>query len=294
MGEITQLIKSIAQQDQAVQTFPAKVIAINRESGESIHEPNDAYTVDVMKADGAILKNVRLKASVQDKDQGIIFIPKDESWVMVSIIETIETRGFISQYSEIERIYLLLKDEASSEGIDSYFQMEINPSTFQVKFKEGSNSTTESPSFKDLVNFQFNADKTLKIEFFNDEEEPNPLVTASLDDSQIAFSFNDTDGTSLLQETKLDKEEVSIIFSEGYEASITKDLVKIHKDELNLELNQKFKIEAGGTDLKAAVTQLIDAIKNLTVTTPSGPSVAPPINVGEFIDAQMTFNQILE
>ena len=98
--EITNVIKKIATEGQKIQTCPAKVVRVNVEGDTSLHDNADAYTVDVIRSDGAKINNVRLKASIQEKEQGIICVPKEGSWVLVSIIETTETRAFISQYSE--------------------------------------------------------------------------------------------------------------------------------------------------------------------------------------------------
>ena len=75
MGNITNLIKDVASKGQIIQTFAAKVIEINKEK-DSLHNKEDAYTVNIMRADGAIIKNVRLKASIQDKEEGIIVSQK--------------------------------------------------------------------------------------------------------------------------------------------------------------------------------------------------------------------------
>src|SRR5271167_2025217 len=110
MGNITDLIKDVANKNQIIETFAAKVIQINNETA-SLHNPEDAYTVNIMRADGAVIKNVRLKASIQDLEQGIITIPKKESWVLATIIDGVETRAFISQFSEVERTFIRIKND---------------------------------------------------------------------------------------------------------------------------------------------------------------------------------------
>lgn len=161
--EISQVIKKIANEGHKIQTCAAKVIRVNIEGDSSLHEAEEAYTVDVIRADGAKINNVRLKASIQDKEQGLICIPKEGSWVLISIIETTETRAFISQYSEIDKIFLRIKNDD-----DTYFQMQSDGNAAKLSFKRlesvGNTATNTPPIYKGVSSVNYSSD-TVKIDF---------------------------------------------------------------------------------------------------------------------------------
>ncbi|AXT59701.1 hypothetical protein D1816_04795 [Aquimarina sp. AD10] len=163
MAEIANIIKKIATEGQKIHTYPAKVIRVNRDENALHPEDEDAYSVDVMRADGAEISHVRLKASLQDKEQGIICIPKVGSWVLASIIETTETRAFISQYSEIDKIFLRIRNDD-----DTYFQMQTGGNESRLSFKrlesEGNPITNTPPLFKDISSIGYSSDE-VKIDF---------------------------------------------------------------------------------------------------------------------------------
>ncbi|KZS42312.1 hypothetical protein AWE51_02405 [Aquimarina aggregata] len=163
MAEIANIIKKIATEGQKIHTYPAKVIRVNRDENALHPEDEDAYSVDVMRADGAEISHVRLKASLQDKEQGIICIPKVGSWVLASIIETTETRAFISQYSEIDKIFLRIRNDD-----DTYFQMQTGGNGSRLSFKrlesEGNPITNTPPLFKDISSIGYSSDE-VKIDF---------------------------------------------------------------------------------------------------------------------------------
>lgn len=85
------------------QTVPAKVVTVN-----------DDHTCDVKLVDDqdVILYNVRLKALVDGKEEGIIPLPVVNSDVLVSIIKNNKQANYVSCFSEIED-YLII----NSKGI---------------------------------------------------------------------------------------------------------------------------------------------------------------------------------
>jgi len=181
MAEIANIIKKIATEGQKIHTYPAKVIRVNRDENALHPEDEDAYSVDVMRADGAEISHVRLKASLQDKEQGIICIPKVGSWVLASIIETTETRAFISQYSEIDKIFLRIRNDD-----DTYFQMQTGGNESRLSFKrlesEGNPITNTPPLFKDISSIGYSSDE-VKIDFSEGQG-----YQAVLQDESIVFN----------------------------------------------------------------------------------------------------------
>lgn len=185
MGDITNLVKDIANKNQVIETFAAKIIEINNET-DSPHNTDDAYTVNIMRADGAIIKNVRLKASIQDVEQGIITIPKKDSWVLASVIDGVETRAFISQYSEVDRIMgriqavndpkLLL--DYSADGNKLYIRY-INTD---------SETETDEKKITDVAKIEFDKDRNFKISYFDENEKP--LATTHFSSDSLTTTFN--------------------------------------------------------------------------------------------------------
>lgn len=286
MGNITDLIKNVAANNQNIETFAAKVIEINQET-ESLHNPEDAYTVNIMRADGAIIKNVRLKASIQDLEQGIITIPKKDSWVLASIIDGVETRAFISQFSEIERTFIRFKNDNNQ-----YLEINTDVDKFQMLFKEkeaGENDSTStiSSNYKNIAQLEFYGRKPNFTASFYDE-----------DGKEICRSnFNSYGNSMSINEGKvyfrLQDKEARVIIKDGFEALITDTKTSFVKDQLSFEMDDKFKISAGGKNLLTELNKLIDEIGKITVTTPVGPS-GIPINLSQFTAIKSTLSELLK
>lgn len=266
MGNIKDLIKNVVANNQNIETFAAKVIEINKE-GESLHNPEDAYTVNIMRADGAIIKNVRLKASIQDVEQGIITMPKKDSWVLASIIDGVETRAFISQFSEIERTFIRFKNDNNQ-----YLEINTDTDKFQIFFKEkkaeaSDPSTVSTSNYKDIAQFEFYGRKpNLSASFFDENGE---LVTKSnFNKSGKNISINKGNTFFNLQD-----KEAKIIIKNGFEASISDTKTSFKKDQLSFEMDDKFKIDANGQNLLSELEGIITTISKIVVVQGVGPNM---------------------
>lgn len=286
MGNITDLIKDVAGKNQIIETFAAKVIEINNEI-ESFHNPEDAYTVNIMRADGAILKNVRLKASIQDLEQGIIVIPKKESWILATIIDGVETRAFISQYSEIERTLIRFKNEQNQ-----YLEIESNADKFQVLFKEKKENdpaSTSAPQYKNMAQIKFTGGTegpNINTSFYNAEGIEISKNSFNINEQKISIN----EGSTLFN---IKDKEVKVIIKDGFEAIISDAKTSFKKGSLAFEMDKKFKIAVNEKSLKSKLEELIDEIGKITVTTPVGPS-GPPINLNKFITMKNNLAELLE
>lgn len=235
MGNIKDLIKDVASKNQLVETFAAKVIEINTET-ESLHNPEDAYTVNIMRADGAIIKNVRLKASILDLEQGIITIPKKDSWVLASIIDGVETRAFISQFSEVERIFIRFKDDENH-----YLEIDTEVDKFQIVFKEkegNDSSSTSVPTYKKIAQLEFSGkeDSNITTSFYN--EKGKEISKNSFNGNQQQTVINTINGEDV-------KERLKFTLSCGENANAEMQFLdkdsnekqRITFDELHTEVN---------------------------------------------------------
>jgi hypothetical protein len=235
MGNIKDLIKDVASKNQLVETFAAKVIEINTET-ESLHNPEDAYTVNIMRADGAIIKNVRLKASILDLEQGIITIPKKDSWVLASIIDGVETRAFISQFSEVERIFIRFKDDENH-----YLEINTEVDKFQIVFKEkegNDSSSTSAPTYKKIAQLEFSGkeDSNITTSFYN--EKGKEISKNSFNGNQQQTVINTINGEDV-------KERLKFTLSCGENANAEMQFLdkdsnekqRITFDELHTEVN---------------------------------------------------------
>ncbi|HEY1194312.1 hypothetical protein [Flavobacterium sp.] len=198
MGNIKDLIKNVAANNQNIETFAAKVIEINKEE-ESLHNPEDAYSVNIMRADGAIIKNVRLKASIQDVEQGIITIPKKDSWVLASIIDGIETRAFISQFSEVERLMGRIQGITEPKLL---FDYSSDGEILQIRYIK-TDLITENDETKiiDVAKIEFNKDRNFKISYFDDEEKS--LATTHFTPDSLLTTFNSIDNKEVKERMTL-------------------------------------------------------------------------------------------
>lgn len=87
-SDIRRIIQELAGQRQPV-TLICKVTSVNESKCE------------VEPLDGALLKDVRLNASV-DQFNGLRITPKKDSYVLVTMLS--ETDAFVSMYSDIDKI----------------------------------------------------------------------------------------------------------------------------------------------------------------------------------------------
>ena len=287
MGNITDLIKNVAANNQIIETFAAKVIEINTETA-SLHHPEDAYTVNIMRADGAVIKNVRLKASIQDLEQGMITIPKKDSWVLASVIDGIETRAFISQFSEIERTFIRFKNDQ-----DRYLEIDTQTDQFQMLFKEKEAGQTGTPSTTKPTY------KNRALIIFSDQEDPS-ISTAFFDENGKEISknsFNIKEQNISINEGKtifsLKDKEAKVTINDGFQAVISDSKTSFIKDNLTFEMDSKFKISVGEKNLLTQLQELIDEICKITVTTAVGPS-GTPINLPKLNEIKGKFSELLK
>lgn len=237
MGNITDLIKDVASKNQIIETFAAKVIEINNEI-ESLHNPDDAYTVNIIRADGAIIKNVRLKASILDVEQGIITIPKKDSWVLATIIDGVETRAFVSQFSEVERTFVRFKNDENH-----YLEINTDADKFQMLFKEkktnenGATSTAK-PTYKNIAQIEFSGKKDSRITTSFYDENGKEISKNNFSGNQQQTILHTINGEDI-------KERVKFTLSSGENPSAEMQFLdkdgaakqKLTFDELHTEIN---------------------------------------------------------
>ncbi|WP_343586146.1 hypothetical protein [Flavobacterium sp.] len=266
MGNIKDLIKNVASSNQNIETFAAKVIEINKEE-ESLHNPEDAYTVNIMRADGAIIKNVRLKASIQDLEQGIITIPKKDSWVLASIIDGVETRAFISQFSEIERSFIRFKNDNNQ-----YLEIDIDADKFQMLFKEkeaGETDTTlaTQPSYKNIAQIEFfGRQPNISVSFY--DENGKEISKNSFNINGQYISINEGNTVFNLQD-----KEVKVTITDGFEAMVSDAKTSFKKGDLTFEMDDKFKIDKDGNNLLLELENFITEVSRIVVVQGVGPNV---------------------
>ncbi|URM38786.1 hypothetical protein [Flavobacterium anhuiense] len=281
MGNIKDLIKNVASSNQNIETFAAKVIEINKEE-ESLHNPEDAYTVNIMRADGAIIKNVRLKASIQDLEQGIITIPKKYSWVLASIIDGVETRAFISQFSEVERNFIRFKNDNNQ-----YLEIDIDADKFQMLFKEkeaGKTDTTSTtqPSYKNIAQIEFlGRQPNISASFYDENGKEISKNSFNINGQYISIN----EGVTIFN---LQDKEVKITIKDGFEALISDTKTSFKKGDLNFEMDDKFKINAGKKNLLTELENIITEISNIVVVQGVGP------NVGNLITIKSNLKNLLK
>lgn len=285
MGDITNLVKDVANKNQVIETFSAKVIEINNET-DSPHNTEDAYTVSIMRADGAIIKNVRLKASIQDVEQGIITIPKKDSWVLASVIDGVETRAFISQYSEIERIFIRFKNDQNH-----FLEIDTNANSVKTLFKkqESSDNSGSKPTFKKIAQTEFNGDgqnSNINTIFYDEDGKEISKNSFNIDEQNISIN----EGKTIFS---LKDKEAKVTIEGGFEAIISDSKTSFKKDNLTFEMDTLFKIDVGGKSLKKKLEELIDEIGKITVTTPVGPS-GPPINLAKLLTIKANLTELLK
>ena len=271
MGNITDLIKDVASKNQIIETFAAKVIEINTETA-SLHNPEDAYTVNIMRADGAIIKNVRLKASILDLEEGIITIPKKDSWVLATIIDGVETRAFISQFSEVERTFIRFKNDRNQ-----YLEINTDVDQFQMLFKqkdEGNPASTSAPAYKDIAQLEFSNLKlpNIRTSFYDADGKQISTNNFNINEQQISIN----EGKTIFN---LKDKEAKITIQDGFEAIISDAKTSFKKDKLTFEMDDRFKVDAGGKNLLTELESLIAVISNIVVVQGIGPNVGTLLTI---------------
>ncbi|CAM1355959.1 hypothetical protein [Tenacibaculum halocynthiae] len=285
------IIEQIANGEGTIQTYAAKVIAVNREE-KSTHNSEEAFTVNVLRSDGAEIKNVRLKASVQDKEQGVVCVPKLNSWVLVSIIETTETRAFISQYSEIEKIFLRIKDNENK-----FFELQSDVNSTSLLFKK-EEKKDKKITHKNSTSLEFNGvEKALNVKFWNEEEENKVIHETTIGYDKVETLFINPDDDKVLQKTTLDATKVAVDFDEGlgYQTLMDKDKVQFDyqnenapDEKLHFKMEKLFKVEANGKNLKDEIEGFIDVVSKIVVVQGTSP------DVGKLITIKNNISKILE
>lgn len=270
MGNITDLIKDVATKNQIIETFAAKVIEINKEP-ESLYNQEDVYTVNIMRADGAIIKNVRLKASILDVEQGIVTIPKKDSWVLATIIDGVETRAFISQFSEVDR--LMGRIQGTNEP-KLLFDYSGDGEILQIRYiKTDLLTETNETKITDVAKIEFNKDKNFKVSYFDDDEKPlatthftsDSLITTfnSIKDKQVkervALTLRQGEATLKLNNPEgkkqstltIDQSKISCVLFDNQETEKLVFELNSENDSIQLKKNDKNLIELKG---KTAIT----------------------------------------
>ena len=268
MEGIDIIMEQIANKQGTIQTYAAKVIAINREA-KSKHNSEEAFTVNVLRSDGAEINNVRLKASIQDKEQGVVCVPKLNSWVFISIIETTETRAFISQYSEIDKIFLRIKNNENN-----FFELQSDVNSTSLLFKKEEKKGKEI-TYKNGTSLEFNGvEKALNVNFWNEEGDKITHQT-TVAHNKVETSFINEDDDKVLQKTTLDAVKVAVDFDEGegYQVFMGKDKVLVGKEELQFKMGNKFKIQANGLNLKTELESFIEEVSKIVVVQGTSPNI---------------------
>jgi hypothetical protein len=241
MENIKELVKDVANKTQVIETFAAKVTKINTEENK-LYKSVDAYTVDVMRTDGAIIKNVRLKASVQDKVEGLITIPKLGSWVLASVMDGVETRAYITQFSEVEKQVGRIKAPTDPS---LFLDFSIDGDKLYLRYVKVVEKTATAPEkIKELSKIEFDSTQNFRISHFNADSkkildlsvakevvslkftnaEGKELNTTTITPDETIFSLKDAQGVEK-QKTTHTKEKVETAFTDDNKltAILTKD-----------------------------------------------------------------------
>jgi hypothetical protein len=101
MGEIKTLLKQLLKENATAQTMPGIVTELDR----------TANTCTVAPADGSPdLFDVRLTASIDENDKVMVIYPALNSHVLVTIIGDNENVAFVSMCSEVEEVFISVRD----------------------------------------------------------------------------------------------------------------------------------------------------------------------------------------
>jgi len=309
MSEIADIIKQIASKKDRVNTFPAIVTNNTIE----VVDGNPEYEVTVRKiitdADYDLIKKeldsgkadedlaklemkyVRLKAAINTNDEGLIIVPRKGSWVLVSIIDSVSTKAFVSQYSEIDNI-LMRVNTPVKEGEDE----PEDPEYIEIKLKASLLELYVGKKFKaniDKDNMVFNYLAPSE----NEDEEPKVLSEIKATKDTVAVLVQDEEA-KILSDIKVTKEAVDILV-EDKDTEMSKsvhidplDLTITHTDssavatkidEANFEIavddakvvltTDGLEVSNGGKNLKETLAKVIDEIMKIVVVQGTGPAV---------------------
>jgi len=109
MKKEAELIKKMRELfGTSVQTFPAMVLSVDEA----------AKTIDVLDQEDNEVFNVRLKASIDDEQNGVVEIPVVASWVLVGIIGNDENSLFVLMCNDVEKLVGFIGDTTCSIDTD--------------------------------------------------------------------------------------------------------------------------------------------------------------------------------
>jgi len=97
-----------------VYTFPGIVKSVNLEK-----------LTCTVQYDDVLIENVRLTASTEQPVAQTVYIPKQESWVLVSNIETSQTDAVVVAFTEIDKVILNI--------------LQLNCNANEIQFNSGEN-----------------------------------------------------------------------------------------------------------------------------------------------------------
>jgi hypothetical protein len=237
MENIKELVKDVANKNQVIETFAAKVIEVNKES-KSPHNTEDAYTVNIMRADGAIIKNVRLKASIQDTVAGVVTIPKKDSWVLASVIDGVETRAYITQFSEVDRI--MGRIQASNDP-KLFFDYSADGQQLYIRYiKTESSGEKDETKITDVAKIEFDKDQNFSISYF-DKQDKEPKK--NINTAKIEFSKTQNFKISYFDDNE---KTLAVTNFTPYTLATTFNTIK----DGNVAVGSNFKLTNSSADLK--------------------------------------------
>lgn len=94
MTELQQALNDFVKGKIKPAIFPAKVLAVD----------TVAFTCDVEDTEGNEIFDIMLRATVDNADEGRVYIPKVNTWVMVGRIGDSDTRFCVLLFEELESV----------------------------------------------------------------------------------------------------------------------------------------------------------------------------------------------
>lgn len=270
MNEIGYLIKELVRKKELPSTFPA-IVSHNEfdtqsdpvdyvisvrilQDHESFQEVVKEVKLGKSNSEGLELHNVRLKASLQSEAGGLICIPKLGSWVMVSTVDNLVGKNFVSQYSELEGLLLNVQEEtAQQEGEKkvSFVELKLNLQAFQLNF----NNEFKAAVTKEQTTIQFVKPPTKDQ---GEEEEVLSDVIHTKDRMQYRY-FEDkkVQSTVCFEKKKL----VLKAKQEAHEIRISEEEGVLLKSDTKVRLEAKQLELVAGDDGEVQITGKSVAIK---------------------------------
>lgn len=108
-SEVIRKLQDFVTKMVPVQTFPASVQEVDEENA----------TITALPLGGPELFDVRLRASIDGAEDGVILFPKVGSTVLIGLIGNEVNEAFVIRYSEVEKAKLKIGDstiEISTDG----------------------------------------------------------------------------------------------------------------------------------------------------------------------------------